>query len=780
VSGKEPKLLYHSKQFRFRVQLHSDYCRKHPKPEENIRKRCQSKLAQLKSEELIEDHMFDESTYLKTWQLLSKPDSQVESVIFTIGLGIPSLKWLVIKRGEVGVLCRLSLLDREAALSLGIQAFMMIVKRKLIRAHIIELPNEAQLQACYLRLVSGWTVEEIPITAQTPFSEVQDKSITVSINKSRCEVSLVIRTPKAFLSLSEDSLLELSHKSALTLRNETGSEIRTNPDILKDIWSELKASPLALGLGAPKAIVIAFGNWSDKAKLNSTGIAPGHSGNFSELNPGAPNRIGNDHPMAEWDQSAKGDLTIELSHNNTMATVVRFQRSIYENPNLSLTEEWLDLQISRLGINQEAFIPYKSQVLFALESQKDLSGMTLAAGSDGFPGEEPYLYPTFKHTREKFIKDHEGDFIDVRNLQSSEVVNAGDLVAEICYKKPAKPGRDVFGRALAAPVSGSLKINIGPGLQAQKGGRIFATEPGKPVIKGLSISLQKIYVHQGDVTLKSGNISYDGPVEIYGNIDRGASVIAQGPIAIFGNVEGGIVKSATSIFVQGGVITTDKGKLEAAGDIQAYHVENSRIYCGGTIKVEKVLLNSNVFAGIGIEVSPKNGGIIAGGNLTATGHLYTFNLGLKNGATTVVNIGCDWKNEYSYHIAQTRIERINLASEKDRSNLRDLTSRKLNQLSQKHLEMKTEIQNKLIKSRRIVNKLANRLQDLKLKIKVNPKAEIVVHNLLFANCQVKITNKSAAIPHDFREVAITSNSQNGTYIVSLDYFLKVTKHKEIN
>ncbi|MEI8025757.1 MAG: FapA family protein [Pseudomonadota bacterium] len=773
MSAKEPKLLYQSKQFRFRVLLHREYCQQHPIPQEEIIQRCKLKISQLMSEKIIEDHVFNEAKYRQIWELLSKPECQVESVALTVGLGIPSLKWLVIKQGGSGALCKVSLHDSQAALALGIHSFIMIVKRKLERANIKELPNESQLQACFLRSASEWPVENIPITAQQPFSESQNKSVTVSVNKSRLEVSLLIRDSKAFLSVTEESLLSLGKKSALALSEETGVEVKTSPEIFKEIWKEFSTGPMALGIGIPKAVVIAYGKWVSDPKLPSPlpgpQPSPTRSNSLSETK----------RPTSEKEsqQAQKSDLEMNVSDNDMIARVVSFQKSIYENKNLVLNEEWLELQIAKLKLAQESFIPYKSQLLFALESQKDLTGMTLATGELGVAGEEPYLHPSYKHAREKFIKEHEGDFIDLRNLQSSEIVKPGDLVAEILYRTPAKPGRDIFGKVLDPPAGAGLKITTGPGLQAKKGGRFFATEPGTPVIRGLSISLQKIYVHQGDVSLKSGNIVYDGPIEIRGNIDRGASVIGTGPISIYGNVEGGIVKSQTSIFVEGGVITTDQGRLEAVGNIEAYHIENSRIHCGGILKVEKTLLNSNVFAGIGIEVSPADGGIIAGGKLAATGHLYTFNLGLKNGTKTFVNIGCDWKNEYSTQIAEARLERVTQASERDRANLRDLAGRKATSLAKKHIEMKAELQKRLIKSRRIMEKLTNRIQSLKSKISVNPNAEIIVHNLLFATSQIKIGNKSAPIANDYREVAITPKLGKEGYIISLEEFLEAKKTK---
>ncbi len=775
MSDKGPKLLYQSKQFRFRVLLHREYCQQHPAPQENVIERCKSKLSQLISEKTIEDHLIDESVYRQIWELLSKPECQVESVGFTLGLGIPSQKWLVIKQGGSGALCKVSILDREAAQALGVHSFIKIVHRKLQRANIKEPPNESQLQACFLRLASGWPVENIPITAQQPFSEGQNKTVTVSVNKSRQEVSLVIRNSNAFLNLSEESLLALGKKSAHTLSEETGVEVRTNPEIFKEIWKEFSTGPLSLGIGIPKAVVIAYGKWPtepDSSPSNpdrKPSAVSSHS--LGEIRKNSPEKV------PEQEKIEKSDLEMKVSDNNMIARVANFKKSIYENKSLVLDEEWLELQISQLKLAQELFIPYKIQLLLALENQKDLNGMTLATGEIGVSGEEPYLYPSYKHAREKFIKEHNGDFIDLRNLHSSEVVKPGDLVAETLYQKPAKPGRNVFGEILDPPAGTRLNVTIGPGLQAKKGGRFFATEPGTPVIKGLSISLQKIYIHQGDVSLKSGNIVYDGPIEIRGNVDQGASVIGTGPISIFGNVDGGIVKSQTSIFVEGGVITTERGKLDAVENITAYHIENSRIYCGGTLKVEKALLNTNVFAGVGIQVSPKDGGIIAGGRLAATGHLHTFNLGLKHGTTTFVNIGCDWKTEYSCQLAEARLERVTTSAEKDRANLRDLTSRKANQIAKKHSEMKLELQKRLVKSRKIIEKLTNRIQNLKSKITINPNAEILVHNLLFTTAQIKLANKSVPIANDYREVAITSKLGKDGYIISLQEFLEAKSTK---
>jgi len=758
--------------------LHREYCVQNPKPPEDIISRSRDKLQELLNTGVIESQVFDELSFREAWARLSDPNCKAECISFVLGQGIPTTSWLVIRRGTGDVICTISISDRTAASAIGLQAFITIVKHKLEKANIKERPNEAQIQACFLRAISGWKVIQVPIHVQSQVMEENPKPISLATSKKRREVSLLIRDSKAFTLYTEKSVILLAEKYAGALAAELGIEIKFDSQSIEEQWRELATSQLLLGIGLPKSVLLAFGPFPEMPVRSNDEKPSSPSERVAPSSDKATNQSSSD-PKSAVISKQTGKLSINATEGGMIARVTGFNRMIYEIEPDNLNEAWLDQHCTQLGLTKEATAPHKAAILEALSLRKDLNGMIIATGKAGEPGSEPYLHPTYRFAKENFIKAHEGEFIDVRSLQSSEVVLAGDLVAEILCRNEPKMGTDVFGKPVDPPEPEGIKVTTGEGIIAKKGWKFYAADSGSPSIKGLSITLQKMYIHKGDVTLKTGNVNFDGPVEIRGNVDQGASVIARGPITILGNVEGGTVKSETSIFVQGGVITTEKGKLHSLSDISASYVENSKIICGGTLKVNKVLLNSTVFARVGVEVNPGGGGVAAGGRIVTNGRLHTADLGFKNGANTLVDAGSDWQREYSIQIQTGRKEKIQAASDRDRANLRELTGRKAVQLGKKHVERKEELLKKLVRYRAILEKIDKRIAQLISKIEVNPLAEVLVMNLLQTSVRIKVGGKSVPITCEYKEVAITPKIRKDGYIISFEDY-KIMKEDQAN
>src|SRR5205085_1823884 len=130
----------------------------------------------------------------------------------------------------------------------------------------------------------------------------------------------------------------------------------------------------------------------------------------------------------------------------------------------------------------------------------------------------------------------------------------------------------------------------------------YALVDGIPLIDRDAISLSKVLVHEGDVNLRTGNIRFDGPVEIKGSVDSGAIVETTGDLVVHGSIRGGQVRSQGSITAKSGITTGASGIVSARNDIVADFIENSIIVAGGTLTVTKAILNCTVYAGSAIKI----------------------------------------------------------------------------------------------------------------------------------------------------------------------------------
>src|SRR5690606_6960805 len=121
------------------------------------------------------------------------------------------------------------------------------------------------------------------------------------------------------------------------------------------------------------------------------------------------------------------------------------------------------------------------------------------------------------------------------------------------------------------------------------------------------LTLQNVLLHEGDVSMATGNIDFDGPVEVTGNVDAGASVHAGGDLVIRGQIRRGTVTAEGSISVEQGIVTGEEAFIRAKGDIRAEFIENSRVVCQGSLFVEKSILHGNVLVGQDIVVEGSDG-----------------------------------------------------------------------------------------------------------------------------------------------------------------------------
>ena len=163
--------------------------------------------------------------------------------------------------------------------------------------------------------------------------------------------------------------------------------------------------------------------------------------------------------------------------------------------------------------------------------------------------------------------------LDYKNLQNIAEVKAGDVIARGSVADAGEPGINIFGKEVRPPAlkerirfpAGKNTVISGDGLEMQ------AAKDGFLRWNGERIDVAEIYLLRGDVDLRSGNIRYNGDVEIFGNVQPGFEVNGGGDVRIMGNIDAGSVTSQNGkVIVRGGVAgTSDRlASIVAEGDIQ--------------------------------------------------------------------------------------------------------------------------------------------------------------------------------------------------------------------
>lgn len=159
-----------------------------------------------------------------------------------------------------------------------------------------------------------------------------------------------------------------------------------------------------------------------------------------------------------------------------------------------------------------------------------------------------------------------------------------------------------------------------------------------------------------NVDNSTGNIEFEGSVQVNGNVCSGFSVIAQGNVIVNGVVEGAFIRADGDIVIARGMNGMSKGRLEAGGNIVAKFLENSNANAAGYISAESIL-HSKVMAGSEINVNGRRGNV-TGGHVCAGYKVSAKNLGANLGASTVVEVGVNPGLKAEYQTLQEELLEI--------------------------------------------------------------------------------------------------------------------------
>lgn len=736
---EEPKLSYISTLFRVKLSLPHKACLADEEPPADILARAQAKLEKVKSENAIEIFEIYEDEFHNTWNTFREMKSPpVDQVVLTIGAGCPHLSGIAIKPCDTkdGIV-KLTIDEEPSYLRLlRLDWILCYANHYLHEKGLREMVNAAQVHGAWLRAIQGESVIDLPIGAR-PEVGGSTKPFSIFANKPRRELTVVLNDlPSALKGLDPTHFVRTISDAAQKVSYQWHIELQL---LKSELLASLEAAiqgPEVIGVNLPLVLLAAVPSMEARSKQ-----MPSY--------PGA------------------GKLNVKIASDKLLATIEEFDVKIYSSKDFQADENWLRKEVKRYGISDEAMIEHFDGLANVLLSRGSLEGMVVAEGIEGIPGTEPYLELAYMGRKRKELSS-ETEVVDLRSMQQMDFVKAGQLIAQISYKIPPINGTDVFGNPVIPPHGEDLVINAKEGVVESQPGKFYAEFDGMPVVEDDSISLSKVMIHRGDVNLKSGNISFDGPVEILGSIDSGAYVETQSDLKVKGTILGAIVRAKGNIEVTEGINTGKGGLVTAGGDLTAEFIENSRVQCGGSVIAKRAIINSDVIAGENVEVTDRIAGVVAGGHVSCRKNIQTTNLGFKNGALTRLHVGVDWKSEMAVRIRKNRLENLNDTMTNDRQVLRELVSRPKHQKTSKLLKRIEYYQKRLVKERVIIEKLHKLIAEFQAKLTYNPDSKILVAKTIYANVDIQIGGGPVGIKHDMAAVAILARRKHGTKVVPLE------------
>lgn len=282
----------------------------------------------------------------------------------------------------------------------------------------------------------------------------------------------------------------------------------------------------------------------------------------------------------------------------------------------------------------------KEETIKALYEQKQREYCTdilIAEGEAPRHGTDAYIEYFFNTDLNAKPSLNEDGSVDFFHLNTVCGCSKGEMLARIIPADEGEIGHNVCGDVIRPRNVKRVTLKFGKNIELSED-KLSITS----MVDGhVTLVDDKVFVSNvlelENVDSSTGNIDYEGSVEVRGNVLTNFEVRARGDIVVRGVVEGARLIAGGDIIIQRGANGMNKGVLASKGNVVSKFLENITVSASGYVSSESIL-HSVVYAGTEVTVSGKRG-FITGGHICATNQVSTKILGSVMGASTVVEVG---------------------------------------------------------------------------------------------------------------------------------------------
>lgn len=324
---------------------------------------------------------------------------------------------------------------------------------------------------------------------------------------------------------------------------------------------------------------------------------------------------------------------LELSADK-MQAVVRFYPPSKNGEKMSKSEFISDLNFKgiKFGILEDAIDSYFNKRRFCED-------IVVAVGEPPRHGDDArieYYFSTDLKARPTLKEDGSVDFFHLNTISHC---HKGDVLAKLFPEDPGDVGTNVMGERLKPREVKKKKLKFGRNITLSEDKLTITSD----VDGHVTLVDDKVFVSDvltvENVDNSTGDIDYEGSVQVNGNVCANFTVKARGNIEVSGVVEGAYLEAGGDIIIARGMNGMGRGELKANGNIVAKFMENTTATARGYVSAESIL-HSNVQAGDEVTVSGRRG-FITGGKVCASNSVTVKTLGSAMGADTIVEVGAD-------------------------------------------------------------------------------------------------------------------------------------------
>lgn len=245
------------------------------------------------------------------------------------------------------------------------------------------------------------------------------------------------------------------------------------------------------------------------------------------------------------------------------------------------------------------------------------------------------------------VEEHHGR-VDYKNLKKNKlgVVKKDSIIAHYIPNTKGEDGFSVTGEILKAEDGKELKITVSENVVRRDNnfytiidGLLEYNFDGENVV----IKVSNVYVVNGNVDFKTGNIEFPGSMIVSGEIMSGFSVVSGENV--IAKVISGDVKANGNIIVKEGIIGSSigkKNKIRSGGFIEANFIQYADVTSALDVRVKTMIRDSHIITDGKIVVDGHPGSIF-GGVFYATKGLEANSIGSPSFSKTKIVVGASAK-----------------------------------------------------------------------------------------------------------------------------------------
>ncbi len=282
-------------------------------------------------------------------------------------------------------------------------------------------------------------------------------------------------------------------------------------------------------------------------------------------------------------EDSKPELIIS---EDKMTAHIRLTEDLYESIGLDKINTLLEEAEIKFGIMDDATIND-----FLKSNDAAQTPFVIAEGKPPVFGKDAQIRFHFDTDYLKAGTIMEDGVIDFMKRGDVPHVKKGDLFAEKIAMETGKDGVDVYGKTVPVGEPEDIQFKCDAGVEVSEDGmKAFAKIEGQPnVTVGGKLSVFSEFDVKGDVDYGTGNIEFDGNINVRGTVKDGFSV--KGGNLNAKEILGAKIHVKGDVVVSGGIIGAD---IQAEGIVKAKYIKDANIKAYGDVIVQKEIRESKI------------------------------------------------------------------------------------------------------------------------------------------------------------------------------------------